>query len=254
MRYLKRCSSRMAIAMVVSACAAASPLLAQDDIWEHQQRVQAQQAEERRMNDIAMELNGGVIESSGSGETSYAPNSFVSFPPEAWSDWVSHAQDQHRQEIEARFANDPAYHELLKGTWTFRNSAVQQSLNACEATFWTRNGGVSFIHFAGRERMTLLGFFGGSIPSSNRPHFLNAELVQSGEVQRVRVLNLHFGSVKSMGMVLFNVPSPEALLGAIEDKQDFEVRLEGETVVRGEWHSGIKARAALQECLKGQEK
>ena len=78
------------------------------------------------------------------------------------------------------------------------------------------------------------------------------ELIQSGEVQRVRALNIHFGSVKSMGMILFNVHEPKILIGAIEDKQDFEIKFKGAKVAQGEWHSGLKARDELTTCLRSQ--
>ncbi|MBN9548572.1 MAG: hypothetical protein J0H31_06730 [Alphaproteobacteria bacterium] len=232
----------------------ATSAFGQDAIWEDQQRVQAQQAEENRLNEAIRELNEQVAEdqeadSSGPG---YAPNSFVSFPPEAWADWVRHSQETHRQEEEKRFAQDPAYRALKRGTWTYHASGPEQSLRSCAATFWTRNGGVSFIHLGGGLDLTLLGFFGARIPSVKQPRTVKMELIQSGEVQRVRALNIHFGSVKSMGMVLFNVHTPATLIGAIEDRQDFELRLNGETIAKGAWHSGLKARDKMTSCLKGQ--
>jgi hypothetical protein len=206
------------------------------------------------MNEIALRLNEEVAEQPDrpSGQPAYAPNSLVSFPPEAWADWVKHGQESHRQDEEERFARDPAYQALAKGTWTYRDSGTTQSLQACEATFWTRNGGVSFIHLGGKDDLTLLGFFGAGIPSVGKPRTVTMELIQSGEVQKVRAINLRFGTVASMGMVLFNVHSPAILIGAIEDRQDFEIRLDGKTIAQGEWHSGVAARNTLAACLNGQ--
>ncbi|MBN9032673.1 MAG: hypothetical protein J0I23_23005 [Rhizobiales bacterium] len=53
--------------------------------------------------------------------------------------------------MEERFGKDPAHHELMKGVWTQRRSSPQQSPKICAATFWTRNGGVSFIHLGGKD-------------------------------------------------------------------------------------------------------
>ena len=50
-------------------------------------------------------------------------------------------------------------------------------------------------------------------------------------------------------MILFAVPSSQALRDSIEDVQDFEVKLHGQTVIWGEWHSGRQAQAALRQCV-----
>lgn len=243
------------VAKIISAGAlllSAPSAFAQDAVWEHQQRVQAQQDEERRMNGIVSEMNQGVAGTRADGSAGYAPNTFVSFPPEAWDDWVKHGQEQQRQAIEDRFRANPAYEELLRGVWTYRDSGRSQSPRVCAATFWTRNGGVSFIHLGGKDDFTFLGFFGASIPRVDKPRTMSMELIQSGESQRVRVLNIRFGSVKSMGMLLFNVRTPAILLGAIEDRQDFELRSNGETLARGAWHSGLAARDKMASCLASQ--
>lgn len=232
----------------------AAPLSAQDPLWEHQQNVQAQQAEERRMNEIATQMNQEIadMQAGDSDRPAYAPNAFVSFPPAAWNEWVKYQQEQNSQEMEDRFGRNPAYQDLLKGVWTYRSSQLGQSPQTCAATFWTRNGGVSFIHAGGKEDYTFLGFFGASIPRPSQPRTIAIDLVQSGEVQHVRALNIQFGSVESMGMVLFKIDRPEVLLGAIEDKQDFAVRFGGAQIAYGAWHSGLMARDEMKSCLRAQ--
>lgn len=254
---MTRFPSRLALTAASAFAAflsAATPVAAQDEITEHQQRVEAQQAEERRMNDIARQMNEDVADMQANeyGEPEYAPNSFVTFPPEAWNDWVEHGKETHRQELEDRFGSDPAYQALVRGTWTYRQSAPGDDMKICAATFWTRNGGVSFVHLGGDDDFTLLGFFGLGIPRVKSPRTISLELIQSGESQSVRATNIGFGSVKSMGMVLFNVHSPAILAGAIEDNQDFEIRLDGNMIAQGDWHSGLEARAELTKCLEAQ--
>lgn len=244
----------MAMSVALASSSMTMPVLAQDEITEHQQRVEAQQAEERRMNEIATRMNEDVAEMQANepGEPEYAPNSFVTFPPEAWNDWVAHSQETHRQEIEDKFGKDPAYQALMRGVWTYRASSSDPSMKTCAATFWTRNGGVSFVHLGGGDDVTLLAFFGLNIPRVKSPRTINLELTQSGETQNVRATNLGFGAVESMGMVLFNVHTPEILIGSIEDNQDFEIKLAGNVIAQGEWHSGLEARAELVKCLKSQ--
>ncbi len=241
-------------AMAATALASMTPtgVLAQDAIWEHQQRVQQQQAEERRINDLASGMYDDSDPDDGPGGEGNAPGAFAAFPPAAWADWVLHDQDVQRRNEEERLAKDPEYRALAQGTWTYRDADAKQSDPTCQATFWTRNGGVSFIHIGGKVELTLLGYFGARIPSAKPPRTIPVELIQSGQVQKVHALNLQFGSMGSVGMVLFNVHSPKILLDAIEDRQDFELRLDGKSIAQGEWHSGLAARDRLAACLKGQ--
>ena len=204
----------------------------------------------RRNSEAAAQQDEEAYDTSDTG--SYAPNSFVSFPPQAWNNFAAHLLETHNQEIEDSFGKDPAYRDLLRGVWTFSRSSPDAAQKTCAATFWTRNGGVTLFHFGGANDLTMLGFFGTGIPAAKRPKIVTMDLTQSGETQRVRALNMHFGAVKAMGMALFNVNTPAILIGAIEDKQDFQIRMNGATIAQGAWHSGLKARNELAACLKSQ--
>lgn len=50
-------------------------------------------------------------------------------------------------------------------------------------------------------------------------------------------------------MIAFAVPSIEALIASIEDEARFEVLYQGQSIVSIAWHSGFKARDALNACL-----
>lgn len=245
--------------LALASMAPAGMALAQDmttpEFWDDVDRnIREQQAEQMRLNqtlaDEAMAQADGGDE--GGDEGGYAPNSFVSFPPQAWADWANHARETHQQELDERFGKDPAYQALQRGTWTYHASGPRQSFKTCAATFWTRNGGVSFVHLGADQDFTLLGFFGAAIPSVRQPRVLRLQLIQSGEAQTVQALNVNMGSVKSMGMVLFNVHTPKTLIDSIEDRQDFEIRSNGKVIARGAWHSGLKARDQMASCLRSQ--
>lgn len=228
-----------------------------DEIWDHQQRVQEQQNEQMRNFEAGQQMEADVADMQASGPRypEHVPNTMVSFPPDAWNNWVKSNQESYQQDLETKFGNDPAYQDLMKGTWTYYASAPGQQPQSCAATFWTRNGGVTFVHFSGTDGgadSTFLGFFGNGIPSVDQPRTLAMELIQSGEVQQVQVLNIHFALLKSMGMVLFNVGSPDTLVNAIEDRQDFELKLDGNSVAKGVWHSGLQARSHMASCLQSQ--
>lgn len=55
-------------------------------------------------------------------------------------------------------------------------------------------------------------------------------------------------------MLLFAVPSIEALMDGMEDHWSFEVIYQGKSIVNIEWHDGLKARDELKQCLAGKSK
>ena len=53
-------------------------------------------------------------------------------------------------------------------------------------------------------------------------------------------------------LIVFAVPSIEALMGGMEDQWSFDVSYEGQSIANIEWHDGLKARDELKKCLAGQ--
>ncbi len=52
-------------------------------------------------------------------------------------------------------------------------------------------------------------------------------------------------------MIVFAVPSIEALMDGLEDRWNFEVLYQGKSIASITWHSGLKARDELKKCLAG---
>ncbi len=52
-------------------------------------------------------------------------------------------------------------------------------------------------------------------------------------------------------LILFAVPTIEALMGGMEDNWSFDVIYQGQSIASIEWHDGLKARDALKQCLAG---
>jgi hypothetical protein len=226
----------------------ATAAFGQDAIWEHQQHIQAQQAEQSRI----MEMGADQACCGGGGGSHQDENAarFNYYPPEAWDDWVRHGQKAAAEAEQERRSRDPRYRTLAEGTWTFDNKLMKDGTKICAATFWTLRGGVLLIHWGGKEDTTLLGYFGAAIPNPAKPRIVSLALTQSGETQRVRAINMHFPPAKQMGIALFTVPSASALVSSIDDKQDFRVEVGGQIIIQGAWHSGLKARASLSSCLR----
>lgn len=52
-------------------------------------------------------------------------------------------------------------------------------------------------------------------------------------------------------LLLFAVPSIEALADGMEDDGSFEVLYRGKSLASIEWHDGLKAHDELKQCLAG---
>lgn len=52
-------------------------------------------------------------------------------------------------------------------------------------------------------------------------------------------------------LLLFAVPSIEALMDGMEDNWSFEVVYQGKSIAEITWHGGLKARDQLKQCLAG---
>ncbi|BBU63855.1 hypothetical protein MSC49_37900 (plasmid) [Methylosinus sp. C49] len=105
------------------------------------------------------------------------------------------------------------------------------------------------MDWVGEAKGTLLAFFGGAIPPTPEIRTETVSLTQSGEVQRVRASHASLPWSAKIGMIIFAVPSTQALLDSIEEQQDYSVELDGQEVIHGKWRSGATARRWLSNCV-----
>jgi hypothetical protein len=105
------------------------------------------------------------------------------------------------------------------------------------------------MDWAGDYRGTFLAFFGAAIPRATTIQQTRVSLTQSGETQTVQAFHAPLPWAAEIGMIMFAVPSTEALLGSIENVQDFDVKIAGQSVAWGEWHDGQQARDRLRACV-----
>lgn len=54
-------------------------------------------------------------------------------------------------------------------------------------------------------------------------------------------------------LIVFAVPTIEALMGGMEDNWSFDVIYQGQSIASIEWHDGLKARDELKRCLAGKD-
>jgi hypothetical protein len=178
----------------------------------------------------------------------YGGNSGPLYVPEGWAELALELQAENGAERAAMLA-DPQFQKLSKGYWEFDEQSRKDGI--CTATYMSLQGGVLLMDWGGPQPGTYLGYFGLDIPPLKKMKRLKLTLIQSGNSQTVRAYQ---GSVPwdhDMGMVMFAVPGSAALLGAIEDTQDFKVLKKRDVLIEGEWHSGIEAKTYLSDCIAG---
>ncbi|MBG0808359.1 hypothetical protein IY145_03090 [Methylosinus sp. H3A] len=159
-------------------------------------------------------------------------------------------EKQVAQENEERLLkNNPVLRELKQGVWKFSRSQPKDPRQICTASFLQLNGGVLIMDWAGEAKGTLLAYFGGAIPPTADIRTETVSLTQSGETQRVHASHASLPWSTKIGMVIFAVPSTQALLSSIEEMQDYSVELHGQEVIHGKWHSGSTARKWLSNCV-----
>lgn len=239
----------LTLAMGISSFTVAASCFAQPTYNEDMAR---QRAQEQAIIEEGSYDHGGEDDrrEDGGENGDYAPRrSWVARPPAAWSGMIAHLREQTAVPVSERM-KDPIYRNLANGVWTYTSSDPKDPHKLCAATFWTSYGGVTLINWADDSDLTFLGFFGMRVPKSDTPQKVRLSITQSGETQTVNGFKMTFPPVQNLGMVLFLVPSFDALVNSIEDKQDFTVATDGEPFAQGAWHSGLQARARLQACRR----
>lgn len=159
----------------------------------------------------------------------------------------------------ARAAADPRRQKMAKGYWQFfqaRRDARPGQF--CTAVFWKDDRMITLSGPGGDYKGALLGFV--AIEPKNgfpRPddgtstQKIQVTLTQgAGPPARVTAFNRTIGTLADE--IAFAVPSIEAALAGMEDEQRFLITHQGQPVFELAWHSGLKARTILRQCLAGE--
>lgn len=207
----------------------------------------AAQAHAQAMNDIAATppWNDESNDGGGSGWTM------------SGIDWAKYAEEEERTTREAhaaRLKSDPAYAALHNGAWFYTRGDAVGETPFCSATFVRGTAVITLMEAAGAYDGAFIGFSSLRVPKSDKLTKVALTLDQTGEArQSVQGFNTHLNWV-DMGMVMFAVPSIDALLAGMEDVHRFDVAMKGKQVFYGEWHSGLMARNKLRECVAARKK
>lgn len=154
----------------------------------------------------------------------------------------------HNAKLDA-IKNDPRYQAYNNGAWEFFQD-VQKPVAGeyCAALYWKQEGFVRVSGPGGDYKGALLTFWGPDIPRPAKQQTIKVALYQNDEApQEVKAFNYLLPGYE-YGAIALAVPTLDALLTSMEDKIRFELKVDGKSVAKVDWHDGLMARDKLKEC------
>lgn len=153
---------------------------------------------------------------------------------------------------QAALARDPKYKRYQEGFWDhFRARQGAAAGEFCMAMFANLDGMVAISGPGGDYRGAMLTFWGPDVPKPRDMATVQVKLDQfDGPAQTVKAFNYTQPGIDS-GVIAFAVPTIEAALDTMVDRQPFELSIKGKPVLKIEWHGGHAARDRLRACVKG---
>ena len=153
-----------------------------------------------------------------------------------------------------KLTKDPKYQQYQNGAWDFFQAKEGAAPGEyCAAFYWKKDGFVRLSGPGGDYRGAMMTFWGHDIPRPANQTKVRVTLKQSkDQPQTVEAFN-NFTPGDEYGFIAFAVPSVEALLGGMEDVQEFELEIDGKAVAKVDWHSGLMAQKKLADCVNAKK-
>lgn len=169
---------------------------------------------------------------------------------------------QLQQQIE--LLQDPKYLKYLSGSWKlFPTSTLEGATpgDYCVASFLkasidpeAHNAPV-MINLSGPGgdyKGALLTFAAEAIPKPEKMETIVVTLIQNDNPPAtVKAFNYSMPNMP-FGVIAFAVPTIDEALAGMEDVQSFDVKIDGRSVAKTSWHSGLRVRDEFRKCLNGQ--
>ena len=147
---------------------------------------------------------------------------------------------------------------MVKGKWDFFRPAKAKPGEFCGAIYQNTEAMIWLMGPGGDYRGALLRFYGAKIPKpksqdSSGMAKQKITLTQAPDPpQTLTVFNNAYAQF-DFGVLSIPVPSLEALIGSITEKQNFKIEIDDRTVFDSSWDDGLKARDDLQRCAEGKK-
>ncbi len=163
-----------------------------------------------------------------------------------------------------RLLQDPKYLRYISGSWhLFPTSrlAGAKSSSSCVASFFkasmdpAANKAPVMINLVGpgdSYQGALLTFAAEAIPRPKNIKTITVTLIQNNDPPAtVKAFNYTMPDLP-FGVIAFAVPTIDAALAGVEDVQYFDVKIDGKSVAKTMWHSGLKVKNEFRKCLNSQ--
>lgn len=146
---------------------------------------------------------------------------------------------------------DPRYAPIIAGKWDFyQDRPSGRPGEYCAALFTNAAGMLRVSGPGGDYPGAMITFWGPDIPKPDKLRIIKVALTQSDDnkPQTVRAYNYTQGNL-DYGAVAFTIPSASALVDNMIDRLSFTLEVDGKRVLFMGWHSGLKARDKLRQCM-----
>jgi hypothetical protein len=149
-----------------------------------------------------------------------------------------------------KLQRDPRYQRYQDGGWDYFQDQQQAPAGEyCAAFYWKQASFVRLSGPGGGYAGALLTFWGSDIPRPTQVEKVRVTLTQDDEAPQTVMAFNYRSPGYDYGAIALAVPSIEAALDTMLDRQRFRLEIDGRTVAQAEWHDGMKARDWLRECV-----
>ncbi|WP_309728502.1 hypothetical protein [Chamaesiphon sp. OTE_75_metabat_556] len=157
---------------------------------------------------------------------------------------------ENQREVD-RLVNDPRFKTYHKGGWEFYQTKKKGAGPGeyCAAVYWSKHGMVVFSGPGGTFKNAMLIFLGDDVPKPSQATNVKVTLLQSDGAapQTVSAYN-YVEPGEPFGSIALVVPSIEAGLEGMSEKQSFKLMIKDKVIYDLSWHSGLMAREHLKKC------
>ncbi len=207
--------------------------------------------------DSGSSSNNSGQEEQGSSRSSYYDPKFAALQFQSASTMLNLLE-------KARLLQDPKYLKYISGSWnlfpTSKLAGVKPG-SYCVASFFkasmdpAANKAPVMINLVGPGsgyKGALLTFAAEGIPRPEKMKTITVTLIQNNDPPAtVKAFNYTMPNLP-FGVIAFAVPTIDAALAGIEDVQHLDVKIDGKSVAKTMWHSGLKMKDQFRKCLNGQ--
>jgi hypothetical protein len=152
----------------------------------------------------------------------------------------------------AKLLNDPEYVRYLTGKWRLFPSPKDGKKGEYCSAFFSREGVILTMSGPGGDyRGALLQFMSADIPRPKTQEAVQVTLTQNN-VPPIKFKALNQSSPGlPFGSIIVPITTMDELLTGMEDVQSLDLQMNGKSIAKIRWHSGLAVRDELRKCLSG---